>query len=70
MYCETSQKLAKMLCGGIGLPKNVTKMINEEKVNAEMDRIKNLFGYVSKEYFSNTTAKSRLNIVILKPFCK
>ena len=39
----------------------VTKMLNEEKVNAEMDRIKNLFGYVSKEYFSNTTAKSRLN---------
>lgn len=44
-----------------GDKKNVTKMINEEKVNAEMDRIKNLFGYVSKEYFSNTTAKSRLN---------
>ena len=27
VHCETSQKLAKMLCGGIGLPKNVTKMI-------------------------------------------
>lgn len=40
---------------------SVTKMINEEKVNSEMNRIKNLFGYVSKEYYSNTTAKSRLN---------
>ena len=44
-----------------GNKNSVTKMLNEAKVNAEMDRIKNLFGYVSKEYFSNTTAKSRLN---------
>ena len=33
MYCETSQKLAKMLCGGIGLPKNVTKMILRQTFN-------------------------------------
>ena len=33
MYCETSQILAKMLCGGIGLPKNVTKMILPQTFN-------------------------------------
>jgi len=37
------------------------KMLNEEKTNAEMDRIKELFSYRSKEYYNNTTSQSRLN---------
>ena len=39
---------------------NVTEMLNESKTNDELNRIKELFGYKSKEYYNNTTAGSRL----------
>ena len=37
-----------------------TKMLNEEKINKELNRINELFGYKTKEYFNGTTSKSRL----------
>lgn len=39
---------------------NVEKQINKTKLNEEFDRIKQLYKYQSKEYFNNTTSKSRV----------
>ena len=40
---------------------NVTKKINKTQVNEEMNRIKSLYGYKSKDYFTTTNSKSRMN---------
>jgi hypothetical protein len=40
---------------------NVTKKINKTQVNEEMNRIKSLYGYKSKDYFTATNSKSRMN---------
>ena len=40
---------------------NVTKRLNKTVVNEEMNRIKALYNYKSKDYFNNTTPKSRVN---------
>ena len=40
---------------------NVTKCVNEKKVNEELNKIKSLYGYNSKDFFKNTTVKSRVN---------
>ena len=40
---------------------NVTKRINKTQVNEEMNRIKSLYGYKSKDYFTTTNSQSRIN---------
>lgn len=40
---------------------NVTKKINKTQVNEEMNRIKALYGYKSKDYFTTTSTQSRMN---------
>ena len=40
---------------------NVTKKINKTQVNEEMNRIKALYGYKSKDYFTTTNSQSRMN---------
>ena len=40
---------------------NVTKKINKTQVNEEMKRIKALYGYKSKDYFTTTNPQSRMN---------
>lgn len=40
---------------------NVTKKINKTQVNEEMQRIKDLWGYKSKDFFKGTNAQSRMN---------
>jgi hypothetical protein len=40
---------------------NVTKKLNKTLVNEEMDRIKSLYGYKSKDYFTSTNPQSRVN---------
>ena len=40
---------------------NVTKKINKTQVNEEMNRIKALYGYKSKDYFTTTNPQSRVN---------
>ncbi len=40
---------------------NVTKRINKTQVNEEMNRIKSLYDYKSKDYFTTTNAQSRVN---------
>ena len=40
---------------------NVTKKINKTQVNEEMNRIKALYGYKSKDYFTSTNPQSRVN---------
>lgn len=40
---------------------NVVKRVNKVQVNEEMQRIKNLWGYNSGDYFKGTNAKSRMN---------
>ena len=40
---------------------NVTKRLNKTVVNEEMNRIKALYNYKSKDYFNSTTPKSRVN---------
>lgn len=40
---------------------NVTKCVNEKKVNEELNKIKSLYNYKSKDYFKNTTVNSRVN---------
>jgi len=40
---------------------NVTKRLNKTQVNEEMNRIKALYGYKSKDYFTTTNSKSRMN---------
>ncbi len=40
---------------------NVTKKINKTQVNEEMNRIKALYGYKSKDYFTTTNSQSRIN---------
>lgn len=40
---------------------NVTKRINKTQVNEEMNRIKALYGYKSKDYFTTTNSNSRIN---------
>jgi hypothetical protein len=40
---------------------DVEKKINKKLVNEEMNRIKSLYNYHSKDYFNTTTAKSRVN---------
>lgn len=40
---------------------NVTKKLNKTQVNEEMKRIKSLYGYKSKDYFTTTNSQSRMN---------
>ena len=40
---------------------NVTKRINKIQVNEEMNRIKALYGYKSKDYFTTTNSQTRVN---------
>lgn len=40
---------------------NVTKRLNKTMVNEEMNRIKALYGYKSKDYFTTTNSQSRMN---------
>lgn len=40
---------------------NVTKKLNKTQVNEEMNRIKALYGYKSKDYFTTTNPQSRVN---------
>jgi hypothetical protein len=40
---------------------NVTKRLNKTQVNEEMNRIKSLYGYKSKDYFTTTNSQSRMN---------
>ena len=40
---------------------NVTKKFNKTLVNEEMNRIKSLYGYKSKDYFTTTNSQSRMN---------
>jgi hypothetical protein len=40
---------------------NVTKRLNKTQVNEEMNRIKALYGYKSKDYFTSTSSQSRMN---------
>jgi len=40
---------------------NVTKKLNKTQVNEEMNRIKALYGYKSKDYFTTTNSQSRMN---------
>jgi len=40
---------------------NVTKKLNKAMVNEEMERIKSLYGYKSKDYFTTTNSQSRIN---------
>ena len=40
---------------------NVTKKLNKTQVNEEMNRIKALYGYKSKDYFTTTSPQSRMN---------
>ena len=40
---------------------NVTKKLNKTQVNEEMKRIKALYDYKSKDYFTTTNAQSRVN---------
>jgi len=40
---------------------NVTKRINKTQVNEEMNRIKALYGYKSKDYFTTTNSQTRMN---------
>ncbi len=40
---------------------NVTKKLNKTQVNEEMNRIKALYGYKSKDYFTTTNPQSRMN---------
>jgi len=40
---------------------NVTKKLNKTQVNEEMNRIKALYGYKSKDYFTTTSSQSRMN---------
>jgi hypothetical protein len=40
---------------------NVTKRINKTQINEEMKRIKALYGYKSKDYFTSTNSQSRVN---------
>ena len=40
---------------------NVTKKINKTQVNEEMNRIKALYGYKSKDYFTTTNSQTRMN---------
>ena len=40
---------------------NVTKKINKTQVNEEMNRIKALYGYKSKDYFTTTNPQSRIS---------
>ena len=39
---------------------NVTKKLNKTQVNEEMKRIKDLYGYKSKDYFTTTNSQSRI----------
>lgn len=40
---------------------NVTKRLNKTLVNEEMNRIKSLYGYKSRDYFTTTNPTSRVN---------
>ena len=40
---------------------NVTKRLNKTQVNEEMNRIKALYDYKSKDYFTSTNSQSRMN---------
>ena len=40
---------------------NITKKLNKTLVNEEMNRIKSLYGYKSKDYFTTTNSQSRMN---------
>jgi hypothetical protein len=40
---------------------NVTKRLNKTQVNEEMNRIKALYGYKSKDYFTTTNSQTRMN---------
>ena len=40
---------------------NVTKKLNKTQVNEEMKRIKALYDYKSKDYFTSTNSQSRMN---------
>ena len=40
---------------------NVTKKLNKTLVNEEMNRIKSLYGYKSKDYFTTTNPTTRVN---------
>ena len=40
---------------------NITKKLNKTLVNEEMKRIKSLYGYKSKDYFTTTNSQSRMN---------
>ena len=40
---------------------NVTKRLNKTQVNEEMNRIKALYDYKSKDYFTSTSSQSRVN---------
>ena len=40
---------------------NVTKRLNKTLVNEEMNRIKSLYGYKSKDYFTTTNPTTRVN---------
>lgn len=40
---------------------NVTKKLNKTQVNEEMKRIKALYDYKSKDYFTTTNSQSRMN---------
>jgi hypothetical protein len=39
---------------------NVTKHLNRVQVNEEMNRIKSLYGYKSKDYFTSTNSQTRM----------
>lgn len=57
-FCMQDVKDNKYLVEWHEKPK-ITKMLNESKVNSEMDRIKYLFGYETKE--SNSNGSMRMN---------
>ena len=54
-----------IVCGVERAPRKVTramgeKRINKKLVNEELNRIKNLYNYQSKDYFKTTTSMSRV----------